>query len=215
MSDSNVVVVVDYGMGNLFSVRRALEVSGAANVSVTSDARDIAAAQRLVLPGVGAFQDGMRGLEERGLIDAVVDYAKSGRPLLGICLGMQMLASESEEFGTYRGLDLVPGRVVTIPHMLEGRTIRKLPFIGWAELSPEPENGFGGTCLKTVGLKDSVYLVHSFYFQPEEHSNLLAAYEYDGVQVTAAIRKENITGVQFHPEKSGRVGLRILESFLK
>src|SRR5436305_6508308 len=127
------VTVIEYGIGNLYSVSRALERCGG-EVTVTADSVQIEAASRLVLPGVGAFADGMRGLRERGLVEPIRRYAASGRPLLGICLGMQMLATASEEFGVHAGLDLIPGRVVAVPHRtVEGRP-HKIPHIGWTAL---------------------------------------------------------------------------------
>lgn len=206
------VHVIDYGVGNLYSVARAIEKVGA-EVVLTEDHAEIATAERLILPGVGAFRDGMSGLAERGLDDAVRTFAGTGRPLLGICLGMQMLASESVEFGTYKGLDLIPGRVVPIPqHGADGMP-HKVPFIGWASLEATRAEGFEGTPLNSVA-ENSVYLVHSYHMEPESDADILAVYRYDGIAITAATRRDNVFGCQFHPEKSGPVGLNIVASFL-
>lgn len=207
------VAIVDYGIGNLFSVRRALECSGASAVLVTSEPGDIETADRLILPGVGAFADGMLGLRERGLAEPIYSFAKSGRPLLGICLGMQMLATESEEFGRHAGLGLIPGRVVAIPREGEDGRRLKTPFVGWSTLVGSRE-AFAGSCLRDLNETDSVYLVHSFHVIPHDDDDLLAIYRYGRGEVTAAIRKGNVTGLQFHPEKSGSVGLRIMANFL-
>jgi imidazole glycerol-phosphate synthase subunit HisH len=208
------VTVLDYGVGNLFSVRRALEHCGA-EVLFATDPGGIAAAERLVLPGVGAFADGMQGLRERGLPDPVREYAASGRPLLGICLGMQLLLSQSEEFGAHEGLGLIPGRVVAIPPAgLDGRA-HKIPHIGWSRLLlPQGLRSWEGSILSGIREDEAVYLVHSFTGVPESVSHRLADCLYDGCLIAAAVRSGNVYGCQFHPEKSGPVGLRILAAFL-
>jgi glutamine amidotransferase len=208
------ITVVDYGVGNLFSVQRALEFCGAQNISVSSNPADIVSAERLILPGVGAFSDGMQGLRVRDLIDPIINYARSGGPLLGICLGMQMFATESEEFGLHAGLGLVPGRVVSIPNKLaDGRRL-KVPFIGWARLKPGPCARFENSCLKNIQGSDHVYLVHSFHVAPESTEHLLATYHHGDYEITAAIKLGNITGLQFHPEKSGQIGLNVIANFI-
>lgn len=206
--------VVDYGVGNLYSVARAIEKIGG-TVHLTADPKEIACADRLLLPGVGAFRDGMAGLRQAGLTDAIVSFAASERPLMGICLGMQMLATTSSEYGLYEGLGIIPGRVEAIaPVGLNGHQ-RKVPFIGWADLEPVRNDGFAGTFLSDMVAKDSIYLVHSFQFLPDDPTDLLATYCYDEEPVTAVVERANIIGCQFHPEKSGRVGLKLIERFLK
>ncbi len=207
------VHVVDFGVGNLLSVARAITKVGG-TPCLSSDPAEIARADRLMLPGVGAFGDGMAGLARDGLDEAVRAFAATGRPLLGICLGMQMLASESVEFGTHEGLGLVPGRVVPIPRQGTDGAPHKIPFIGWADLEGVRPGGYRGTPLRSVAERQSVYLVHSFHVEPENDADLLAIYRYDGVPVTAAIARDNIFGCQFHPEKSGPVGLGIVGEFL-
>jgi imidazole glycerol-phosphate synthase subunit HisH len=207
------ITVVDYGVGNLFSVRRSLEYCGCDEVVLSSRPEDIASAHKLVLPGVGAFEDGMRGLHDRGLIEAILRYSRSGRPLLGICLGMQMLATESEEFGVHAGLNLIPGRVVPIPRQGIDGTRLKVPFIGWSPITvSDHEND--RSILASYEPNQSVYLVHSFHVKPTNSLHLLATYDFSGNAVCAAIRRDNITGVQFHPEKSGAVGLKIVSAFV-
>jgi glutamine amidotransferase len=208
------ITVVDYGVGNLFSVRRALESCGGGDIAVSSSAQDIVSADRLVLPGVGAFADGMQGLRQNGLDEAVLEFARSGRPLLGICLGMQMLASESEEFGVHSGLGLIRGKVVAIPTQESDGARLKVPFVGWATLVQNDSADASGSCLKDVGTTDAVYLVHSYQVQAADHSDVLATYQYGDITITAAIKRDNITGLQFHPEKSGKVGMRILANFI-
>jgi glutamine amidotransferase len=212
MSQSK-VTVIDYGLGNLFSVKRALEYCGAGQVVVSARPEDMDDADHVVLPGVGAFSDGMRGLAERALVEPIRRYVASGRPLLGICLGMQMLATQSEEFGVFDGLDLIPARVVPIDRKRPDGSLRKIPYIGWAPLVPK-SGQWQASILRDVAATSSVYLVHSFHVQPVSGEHILAVYDFDGVPVTAAIRRDNVMGVQFHPEKSGEVGLAIIRNFL-
>jgi glutamine amidotransferase len=208
------VVIVDYGLGNLYSVKRALEVCGAGKVLITDDPKQIQFATHVVLPGVGAFADGVRGLMDRGMDCALKEFVEADGKLLGICLGMQLLATSSEEFGLCNGLDLIPGRVIPIPiNGVEGHPL-KIPFVGWSNLYKPEGISWHNSILEPLKKRESVYLVHSFYYSPLNQENLLATYIYGGVQITAAIIKGNITGLQFHPEKSGPVGLRIVSKFL-
>lgn len=210
---SNRVTVVDYGIGNLFSVGRALEHCGA-EIEFSSAPEAIAGAARLVLPGVGAFADGMQGLRDRGLVEPLRAYAASGRPLLGICLGMQMLASVSEEFGEHEGLGLIPGRVQAVPATdTQGRP-HKIPHIGWSALRLPPGARWAGSPLCDTPPGSAVYLVHSFAVVPDDPIDRLADCDYGGHAIAAAIRRDNVVGCQFHPEKSGTVGLNILARFL-
>lgn len=211
---STQVTVIDYGIGNLFSVQRALEHVGA-SVALTSTPAELEGAERLILPGVGAFEDGMRGLRERGLIEPIRRYAATGRPLLGICLGMQMLSGIGEEFGTHEGLDLIPGRVRALPPQDAQGNEQKIPAIGWAELLAPEGVRWTATPLQPLQPgRSSVYLVHSYEVLPDDPADRLAEYEYGGRRVCAAIRRGNVFGFQFHPEKSGAVGLQVLSSFL-
>jgi len=207
-------MIVDYGTGNLFSVRRAVEVSGGADVVVGSRPADVDGADFLILPGVGAFEVGMSGLRERGLVDPIKAFAHSGRPLLGICLGMQMLASNSEEFGVHEGLDLIPGAVRPIPRISTDDVAIKVPFIGWAPLIIENPAAADSGLLQGYSGSSSVYLVHSFHVVPADPAHLLASYVLGGQRITSAIGRDNIVGVQFHPEKSGETGLTMMRRFL-
>jgi imidazole glycerol-phosphate synthase subunit HisH len=208
-----VVTVVDYGLGNLLSVRRAFERVGA-DTLLTEDPEEVRRADRLVLPGVGAFSDGMRELERRGLVDALRAYAQTGRPLLGICLGMHLLMDESDEFGRTEGLGVIPGRVVDIRSLAPTRS-PKVPHIGWSPLlRPRPE-AWSATPLESLEEGACVYFVHSFAAVPAEESARLADTEYDGCRFAAVVRSGSILGTQFHPEKSGPAGLAIVEGFLR
>jgi glutamine amidotransferase len=208
------VVVVDYGVGNLLSVCRALEACGAA-VELTGSAERIAAADRIVVPGVGAFGDCMHELERRALIRPILDFIGSGRPLLGICVGLQMLMEVGEEFGEHAGLGVVPGRVRAIPATGVDGKRHKIPHIGWNELMrPTVTTQWQGTILDGVALRSSCYFVHSFAAEPTDPRYRLADCHYNGRAVSAALRAGNVYGTQFHPEKSGTIGLRILGNFL-
>lgn len=208
------VVVIDYGMGNIFSVSRGLETCGA-NVVVTSDPKVIVSGSRVVLPGVGAFKDGISELRRRGLDDVVREVAARGVPLLGICLGMQMLLDESDEFGLTTGLGLIPGRVIQIPAKAADGLPQKIPQIGWnALLLSGGRKDWEGTPLAQIHQGESVYFVHSFMAVPADPADRIADCAYGGLRVAAAIGRANVFGCQFHPEKSGNVGLRILRSFL-
>ncbi len=172
--------------------------------------------QRLVLPGVGAFADGMAGLRDSRprRADSPLRRDRAGRSL-GICLGMQMLASASEEFGEHEGLDLIPGRVIAIPATTVDGASQKIPYIGWSALTRPADAHWGGSPLQAVSEGSCVYLVHSYHVVPDRHEHLLAQYSCGGHDVTAAIGTGRIWGCQFHPEKSGKIGLSVLGSFLE
>lgn len=208
------VAVVDYGVGNLLSVSRALAHCGA-NVTVTSDPASILAASRVVLPGVGAFADGMAALQANGLDTVVRQVANKGTPLLGICLGMQLLFCESEEFGATVGLGLIPGRVVEIPTQTQAGGLQKIPHIGWNELVPPTgQSALQDTLFADISSGDAVYFVHSFMAVPDSAEYRLADCIYGGIPISAVVRRGNVMGCQFHPEKSGEVGLAILRRFV-
>ncbi len=207
------ITVIDYGVGNLFSIARAIEQCGGEAV-FSDDPRVLEAAERAVLPGVGAFGDGMRTLIETGLADAVRRFADTGRPLLAICLGMQMLMEESAEFGVHRGLGILPGKVRAIPGTSADGSPHKVPHIAWAALQEPEANRWHQTPLEGTAPGTPVYFVHSFAAQPKNNDDLIASYDYDGHSIAAAVGSGAITGCQFHPERSGPAGLRMIERFL-
>ena len=209
------VLVVDYGVGNLLSVRRALERCGA-EVQLTGDPEQIAAAEHLVLPGVGAFGDCMAGLRARELIEPLVAHAASGRPFLGICVGMQMLFAGSEEFGEHAGLGIFGGRVVRIPATAADGTAHKVPHVTWAGLVPGPATAtWEGTVLSGIAKGACCYFIHSFAPEPEDEGIRLADADYNGRTIAAVVGRANVIGCQFHPEKSAQTGLRLLAKFLE
>ncbi|MBI2843373.1 MAG: imidazole glycerol phosphate synthase subunit HisH [Armatimonadetes bacterium] len=201
--------IIDYGMGNLRSVQKALERLGF-HAALTQNPHEILEADRLILPGVGAFGAAMVNLERLGLVEAIREFVRSGRPLLGICLGMQLLLSESQEQGLFRGLDIIPGRVVKFfkpEDLREATSGLKVPHMGWNTLART------GDCPLLKGVPDqaSVYFVHSYY--PDPPREFVAATTDYGIDFCSVIWKDNIYATQFHPEKSGTVGLRMLENF--
>lgn len=208
------VAVVDYGLGNLFSVSRALERVGA-SPEVTDSPAVIEAASCLVLPGVGAFRDGMEGLHARRLVEPLRRYGASGRALLGICLGMQLLFEMSEEFGANEGLGLIPGGVIPIPCVGNYGRAHKIPHIGWNEVRvPTHRQDWDGTILGSTTPGTAVYFVHSYNCVPADAGDLVAYADYDGCAIAAAVQRAQLSGLQFHPEKSGARGLAILREFV-
>lgn len=210
-----VVGIVDYGMGNLLSVMRAVIHCGG-EPELLCDRAAVERARALILPGVGAFRDGMNELSKRGLVEPLRRYHASGRPILGICLGMQMMMESSEEFGRHEGLGLVAGTVKVIPAH-SGEVRRKVPHIGWRTLLPPTHGSWKSSPFESLvpGIS-SAYFVHSFAAHPTHDRQVFAQCTYDDYTFTAAIASDDMTaiGCQFHPEKSGPVGLTIVRGFL-
>lgn len=200
------IAVIDYGVGNLFSLCRSLEAIGQEPV-VTGDPAVLRQADHLILPGVGAFQDAADKLRATGLDQIIKEEVARGKPILGICLGMQLLFEESHEFGVWQGLGLIPGKVVTMEGVVPADY--KVPHIGWNSL--HFPNGVRHPLLATVEEGECVYFVHTFY-ATECGEAVIATTEY-GAELTAAVARGNVMGCQFHPEKSGPVGLGILKTF--
>ena len=202
------IAIIDYGMGNLRSVQKGFEKVGFDAV-VTSDPKVLLDAERVVLPGVGAFRDCMRNLEEGGFVEPILKVIRQGRPFLGISLGLQLLFTESEEFGLHRGLDVIPGRVLRFPEgMQEAGEDLKVPHMGWNQLAVKrPAPLFEG-----VEDGTNVYFVHSFYVKPEDEAVVAATTRY-GIDFCSAIWRDNIVAAQFHPEKSQEKGLAMLKNF--
>lgn len=207
------VTVIDYGVGNLLSVQRGLERCGAL-VILTADPLRILVAKRVVLPGVGAFGNAMQALDRLGLVSVIRELALRQTPLLGICLGMQLLLDESEEFGITAGLGLIPGRVIPVPTQSQLGEPQKIPHIGWSALQPsDASRNWNGTLLQDNLPGEATYFVHSYMAVPTNSAHRLADCMYGGHSIPATIGRDRITGCQFHPEKSGEVGLKILRRF--
>ncbi|MBU43853.1 MAG: imidazole glycerol phosphate synthase subunit HisH [Spirochaetaceae bacterium] len=210
------VLIVDYGIGNLHSVARAFEFVDT-RPTISSDPEQVSKYSHVVLPGVGAFGNGMEALRSEGMDAALNTARKSGSNILAICLGMQLLMDESEEFGTHQGLGFIPGKVSRIPSTgSEGQSI-KIPHIGWSRLYPWlQEEGFRTRVLEGFEKLDPVfYFVHSYQALPEQETDVAAVCKYEGNSLTAIVERDNVVGCQFHPEKSGSAGLQLIRNFVK
>ncbi len=210
---TSIVTVADYGVGNLHSVARALK-KVEATAQITSDLDEIASAERLLLPGVGAFGACAASLRAAGMEEPILSFVRTGRPFLGICVGMQLLFDKSFEFGEHTGLGVIAGTVEAIPGS-DPAASRKIPHIGWSALEqPTQRTTWDGTPLAGLTPNQSAaYFVHSFSGSPLDPASRLANVDYIGFSVCAAVQQDNVCGVQFHPEKSGVVGLTILDAF--
>ncbi len=198
------IAIIDYGVGNLFSLRCSFSAIGA-EAEVTADPETLKKADRIILPGVGAFQDAALKLKESGMQETLLEEVRAGKPLLGICLGMQLLFDVSYEYGEHQGLGLIPGAVRPISERISPGL--KIPHMGWNGLILTQES----TLFRFIKEGDHVYFVHS-YFADTPDENIVAETDYGGT-LTAAVQRDNVFGCQFHPEKSGNVGLNILKAF--
>lgn len=205
------IAIIDYGVGNLFSLSASLKFLGA-ETKVTNKEEDLRTADRIILPGVGAFEDAIAKLRATGLVEAILEETEKGKPLLGICLGMQLLFETSYEYGEHKGLGLIPGEIASIEAALPARPSGeklKVPHIGWNSLHLKNEDPL----FKYIKEGDYVYYVHSFYGK-NCLENTIASSNYD-IEITGAVRRGSVYGTQFHPEKSGNVGLNILRAFME
>ena len=198
------IAIIDYGAGNLHSVKNALDFLGADNI-VTGNKEEILSAGKVILPGVGAFGDAMKCLEERGLVETVKAVAENGKPFLGICLGLHLLFEESEESPNVKGLGIFKGKIVKIP---DNRSL-KIPHMGWNNIRITKDSKI----LKNIGNEPYVYFVHSYYVEAEDESVVSAYTEY-GQRLDIAVEQGNVFATQFHPEKSGDTGMEILKNFI-
>lgn len=199
------VAIIDYGAGNLSSVKKALDYLGAES-EITQDRDKILSASHVILPGVGSFGDAMNSMQERGLVETVKEAALSGKPFLGICLGLQLLFEESDESPDIKGLGLLKGRIVTIPK----DNGLKVPHMGWNSVELKQRNGiFDG-----IDDESYFYFVHSYYLKDAD-VDVVAGVTHYGVEIQCAVQKGNLSATQFHPEKSSKAGLKLLENFLK
>ena len=209
------VAVIDYGMGNLFSVERACEHAGL-NAIITADKSTIMNSDGIILPGVGAFGDAMDSLERKDLIAPIKDFVEEGKPLMAICLGMQLLMSESEEFGQHKGLNIIEGSVVKFPvKNMEGGKI-KVPQVGWNRIfqpSSEDPTYWNESPLKDIMSGEFMYFVHSYYTVPSDKGAILSTTTYEETQFCSGIRRRNVFACQYHPEKSAAEGIKIYKNW--
>lgn len=213
MAKEKKIVIIDYGLGNIYSINQACQYFGYSPI-VSSKREDILTADSLILPGVGAFKVAIDQLHEKGLVDPILEFVKTGKPMMGVCLGMQLLFDESEEFGNHRGLGLIPGSIKKFPSEYQGKKLR-VPNIGWNKIMEE-ETGipWKKTPLKEVEKEGFVYFIHSFYADPTDPSTVLSTSLYQDFKYCSSVNNKNVYGFQFHPEKSGEIGLSIFKNFL-
>lgn len=205
------IVIVDYGLGNLFSIKQALLAVGAEAV-FSSNAEDLKKSDGILLPGVGAFADAMKRLHELHLVEVIQNAAREGKPILGVCLGLQLLFEQSQEFGLHKGLGLIPGEVLRFPEQHDGIKLT-VPFIGWNRLVLTPQ-GKEHSLLKNLSDSTNIYFVHSYYVSPQSQAEVLAHCEYQGFAFSAVVRYKNTVGIQGHPEKSAEQGLEIYKNWV-
>ena len=213
------VAIVDYGMGNLFSVLRACQTIGL-EADITNSERSIVRAAAIILPGVGAFGVAMDNLHKLRLVDVLKEAVAEGKPLLGICLGMQLLLTESREFGRHQGLGIIDGDVVGLPEGTNGGCRLKVPQVGWNSIRPVTESQPGnardsywdGTILQELADGEYLYFVHSYYCRPVDRA-ILSRTQYGALEFCSTVRQNNVHGCQFHPERSGMQGLQVYRNF--
>ncbi len=206
------VVIVDYQLGNLFSVNQAL-INIGLDAKISLNPADIEQADALVLPGVGAFKDAMQNLTSLGLKEPIKQFIKSGKPFLGICLGLQLLFTESEEFGSTKGLDVISGKVKKFSNRNDSDELQKVPQISWNTINKVSTNGWQNTPLMHLEDKEDMYFVHSFYVEPANEQIVLTKTTYGDLTYVSSILQENIFACQFHPEKSAEEGLKIYRTW--
>ena len=207
------ITIIDYGCGNILNLVRSIEFIGY-KTEITSDKKKIINSSHVILPGVGAFGNAMKKLEKNELKNAILEYARLNQPLLGICLGMQLLFSKSYEFGIHKGLDLIKGEVIKISNT-KNKEI-KIPHVGWNEIYPaNKKKEWDSKILKNILIKNNFYFVHSFIAKPLNLDSAVAICDYSDTNVTAVVEVNNTFGCQFHPEKSGDNGLTILKNFIE
>lgn len=208
------VALVDFGLGNLHNVRRACAHVGL-NASITCDPHAVLDADAVILPGVGAMPAAMRALEGAGLPDVLREVAARGTPLLGVCLGLQLLMSHGTEFGDHEGLGIFPGTVTRFPRTAPDGSVLKVPHISWSPIYPPAErpSAWEGTILSTTPAATQMYFVHSYHAVPDDRSLVTASAAYNGIEFVAAVARDNILACQFHPERSGPDGLEIYNQF--
>jgi glutamine amidotransferase len=208
-------VIVDIGIGNLYSVSRAIKQCGSES-QITTDPHAVLAADKIILPGVGAFGKAIKKIKSLGLDQALLEAAENGKPMLGICLGMQLLFEQSDEFGHNQGLGIIPGKVVRFPESFQSDNGArfKVPQIGWNNIRPPEDSSWQSTLLDDVAPGSWFYFVHAYFCQPADRNFILGLTDYAQITYCSVVRKDQIWGCQFHPERSSEAGLSIYQKFL-
>lgn len=206
------VAIIDYDLGNLYSVNNICRRVGLDAV-ITSDVNEVSTADALILPGVGAFGDAMENLRKKELIDPIYEFIKEGKPFLGICLGMQLMFTESEEFGSHKGLDLIPGNIIRFPSVADNGERVKVPQIQWNQVYKSSTKPWEESVMKGIEEGTYMYFVHSYYAKSTLEENVLSYSEYAGIRYASSVMKENMTGIQYHPEKSAEEGINIYQNW--
>lgn len=205
------VAIIDYQLSNLFSVKHALDYLNVDSI-ITSDKNKVADSDAAIIPGVGAFGDAMANLKKLGLVEVVKDHIKIGKPFMGVCLGLQLLFTDSEEFGKHRGLDILKGTVKKFP----SNKVTKIPQIGWNKiLNSGQKKLWYNSPLRNIKPEEFMYFVHSYYVFPEDPNIILSETVYEGIKYCSAVIEKNVFATQFHPEKSGKEGIKIYHDWLK
>jgi len=207
------IVVIDYGLGNLFSVQQAF-VSFGVDAVITRNPEDLLLADAAVLPGVGAFGDAVKNLKECGLFAPILEFINSGKPFLGVCLGMQLLFEESEEFGKHKGLGVIKGVIKKFPNVNPTNQKLRIPQIAWNTIYPPEGKEWKATPFENIKKDEFMYFLHSYYASPSQKSDILSMTNYDGIEYCSAVKRENVFAMQFHPEKSAAEGIKIYKNWV-
>ena len=208
------VAIIDYKLGNLFSVRQACLYCGV-DAIITNDTNEILNADYAILPGIGSFGNAMKNLHKMDLVKPIHDFVDSNKPLMGVCLGLQLLFTESEELGSFKGLDIVNGVVTRFPTVKQDNYFLKVPQIQWNKIYKPSDNRWDNTPLSSCEQEDYMYFVHSFYVIPEKPEEQLSITVYGDINYCSSVQVRNVSAFQFHPEKSGSKGLSIYKNFFK
>ena len=206
------VIIIDYKMSNIFSIKNICNHLSV-DSKVTSDYKDIIDADVLILPGVGAFSEAMKNLGDLEMIDPIKKFINSGKPFMGVCLGLQLLFTKSYEFGTHLGLDIIPGEVIKFPSQNNAGNNIRVPHVGWNHI--KPSKSYENTPLKNINNNEYMYFIHSYFVKPEHKVDVLSTTEYSGIEFCSSIIKDNIFATQFHPERSGVPGVQLFKKWLE